>query len=600
MQVAVDCSGVPYPVLAQGKVTLCGTVESARPEGSVYRLKLVINGKSGVMPEPGQFYMLRSEKSGVLLARPISLYHAEKTHRGVSLEFLILLKGNGTKELCSLEVDDGVQILGPLGNTFPKPQPNTKVCIIGGGVGVAPVAGFAETLQPDSYDFYAAFKSGSYGLDRIKPLNLVIATDDGSVGTKGMLPVIISEAKLRLEQYSAVYACGPSPMLAYVKSIAEKAGIPCWISMEAHMACGVGVCLGCTIATTEGNKRCCKEGPVFDASILQFEKPKVSPAVIEAQKNVPLKKNPDLSVSVAGVTLRNPLIGASGTFGFGTEYASIMDVSVLGGIASKGLTLEPRPGNTGIRIWETPSGLMNSIGLQNPGIPHFIEHELPQMLALKPVAIANLSGSTIDTYIDGAKLLDQTKVPLIELNISCPNVKAGGAAWGMTCDGAASVVKEVRAVTNKPLIVKLTPQASDVVGVALACIEAGADAISLSNSFQGVVIDIERGVPVFDNIKAGFGGPAVRPMAVRLVYDLYTALQTLPVEKQKPIVGIGGISTWQDAIEFIMAGATALEVGTATFMHPLTMKRVIEGIAAFMKRKGFTNINQMCGIAHCI
>ena len=367
--------------------------------------------------------------------------------------------------------------------------------------------------------------------------------------------------------------------------------------MEAHMACGLGACLGCTIDTTEGKKRCCKEGPVFDSRILILDKPNDTVAGIKIQpRRESLTTEPDLSVNIAGVTFPNPVIASSGTFGFGTEYASLFDVNRLGGISSKGLTLEPRQGNDGIRVWETPSGLMNSIGLQNPGIPHFIEHELPQMLSLKPVAIANLSGSSLETYTKGAELLDKTDVPMIELNISCPNVSAGGAAFGMTCQAASDVVKAVRAATTKPLIVKLTPQSHELNAVALECIKAGADAISLCNSFQGIAIDIERGVPVFEKLKAGLGGPAVRPIAVRLIYELVEAINTLPAEQRVPVIAIGGIATWQDAVEFIMAGAAAVQVGTATFANPNAMIEIIDGLAAFMKRKGYAKIDDFMGI----
>jgi dihydroorotate dehydrogenase subfamily 1 len=591
MEQIKDCGGMPVPAYMTGKVTLCGTVEGAQPEGSIYMLKLALKGKTAVMPIPGQFYMLRAMKTSVLLGRPVSIFHAETTPHGISLQFLILLKGKGTAELCSLEADDEVQLLGPLGNTFPEPEKNAKACIIGGGIGVAPVAGFAETLPEKSYDFYASFKSGSYGLTHIRPETLVITTDDGSCGTPGMLPAALDTDRLRKGSYSDVYACGPAPMLAYIKKISEEAGIRCWISMEARMACGMGVCLGCSIPTTEGNKRCCKDGPVFDSRILEFSRQ------VSCERRPPLETKPDLSISIAGVKFRNPVIASSGTFGFGTEYAPVFDVNKLGGITSKGLTLEPREGNTGIRLWETPSGLMNSIGLQNPGIPHFIGNELPEMLKLKPVTIANLSGSTLETYVEGAKLLDKTTVPVIELNISCPNVAAGGAAWGMTCANADTAVRAVRTVTKKPLIVKLTPQAPDLTGVVLSCIEAGADAISLCNSFQGVAIDIERGRPVFDKVKAGFGGPAVRPIAVRLVYETVQAVNTLPETKRVPVIAIGGIATWQDAVEFIMAGATAVEAGTNMFANPLTLLEIIDGISAFMKRKGYSTIKEMCGIA---
>lgn len=616
MKPITDCNGIPYPIFTIGNVTFCDSEKGASPAGSVFKLKIETFGNDARFPAPGQFFMLRSVKSQQLLARPISVYHAERKADSIEISFLILIKGKGTNELNNLNKGEKVQILGPLGNIFPKPSDlNKKVLIIGGGIGVAPVANFAENLPPKSYDFIASFKSGSYALEYIQPENLTITTDDGSIGIHGMVTAAIDSKKLSKGEYSAVYACGPAPMLNYIKTISEEVGIQCWISMEARMACGVGVCLGCVIPTTKGNLRCCKDGPVFDSKILSFPKPepsKIKPKTKEGE-SLPLggtslpptpsprdsaPKTPDLSVTINNVKFQNPLIGSSGTFGFGTEYSSIFDVNRIGGIASKGLTLEPRQGNSGIRIWETPSGLMNSIGLQNPGIPHFIEHELPEMMKLKPVSIANLSGSSLETYVEGAKLLDKTNVPVIELNISCPNVSAGGAAFGMSCSSANTVVSAVRAITKKPLWVKLTPQASDLNGVALSCIEAGADAISLCNSFQGVAIDIETGRPIFDKIKAGFGGPAVRPIAVRLIYELYEAIQALPKEKHVPIIAIGGISTWSDVIEFIMAGADAVEVGTNTFANPNTMIECIEGIEKYMKRKGISSLNEIRGIAH--
>ena len=625
-----DCQGLPYPVFAKGEVSESSVVSGAIPFGSVHLLKVCLEAGSQE-PAAGQFYMLHAVRSDVLLGRPISVYHSEKKSDGsVELSFLILLKGKGTKELSSLEPSDKINLIGPCGNRFPYPEnlvvecaqgariettaasdkavvsirpsanstTSGRVLIIGGGIGVAPVAGFAETLPAGSYDFYASFKSGSYGLENLQANKLVITTDDGSVGVHGMLPAALTEDTLRTGNYEAVYACGPTPMLAYIQKICQAVGVKSWLSMEARMACGVGVCLGCVIDTKEGKKRCCKDGPVFDGSILIFE-PVTEVAGIKVKpRREPLaaSEEPDLSFTLKNVKFPNPVIGSSGCFGFGVEYKTLFDVNRLGGISSKGLTLEPRQGNDGIRLHETPSGLMNSIGLQNPGIPHFIEHELPEMLKLKPVAIANLSGSSIETYVEGAKLLDATEVPVIELNISCPNVSAGGAAFGMTCVSAEQAVRSVRAVTKKPLIVKLTPQSHELLPVALACIEAGADAISLCNSFQGIAIDIERGVPVFDKLKAGFGGPAVRPIAVRLVYEVVEAINKLPADRRVPVIAIGGAASWEDAVEFIMAGASAVQVGTATFANPDAMLNMIDGLSAFMKRKGYKKLEDFRGI----
>ncbi|MDR0494053.1 MAG: dihydroorotate dehydrogenase [Treponema sp.] len=298
---------------------------------------------------------------------------------------------------------------------------------------------------------------------------------------------------------------------------------------------------------------------------------------------------PDLSVVIAGVRFQNPVIAASGTFGYGREYAGIIDVSRLGGICTKGLTLNPRPGNTGIRLWETPSGLLNSIGLENPGIPAFIENELPHLRKLGPVVIANLSGSTAEEYAEGAKLLNASSVDMVELNISCPNVKAGGMAFGLDPEAAASVAAPVRrALTNKPFMVKLSPNAPDLAAVARACINAGADALSLVNTFKAMAIDLRQRRPVFDNVSAGLSGPAIKPIALRMVWDLYRELKQGGATV--PIVGLGGIACTNDALEFLMAGASAIQVGSATFTHPAAMIEIIEGIGEYMRRCGIARI----------
>ncbi|MFZ5369230.1 MAG: dihydroorotate dehydrogenase [Spirochaetota bacterium] len=300
----------------------------------------------------------------------------------------------------------------------------------------------------------------------------------------------------------------------------------------------------------------------------------------------PYNEKPDLSVQIAGITFKNPVIAASGTFGYGQEYAGLMDVSRLGGICTKGLTLHPREGNRGRRLHETPSGLMNSIGLENPGIPAFIESELPAMLDLGPVIIANLSGSTIEEYQEGARLLSATKIDMIELNISCPNVKAGGMAFGLCPADAASVVQAVRRVSDKPLIVKLSPNAPDLVGVALACVDAGADALSLVNTFKALAFDIRRRKPLFDHVTAGLSGPAIKPLALRMVWDVCAAVQV-------PVIGMGGIASTEDALEFFMAGASAIQVGTATFPRPSTMIEIIEGLETYLRAERISHLSEL-------
>ena len=298
---------------------------------------------------------------------------------------------------------------------------------------------------------------------------------------------------------------------------------------------------------------------------------------------------PDLSVKIAGVKFKNPVIAASGTFGYGTEYEGIIDVSRLGGICTKGLTLNPRPGNTGIRIWETPAGMLNSIGLENPGIHAFIENELPKMQKLGTVIIANLSGSDIEEYTEVASILNTSSVDMVELNISCPNVKAGGMAFGLDEQAAASVTASVRkALTNKPLMAKLSPNAPDLTAVAYACVNAGADALSLVNTFKALAIDIKTRKLVFDNISAGLSGPAIKPIALRMVWELCRELKN-----KVPIIGMGGIACTDDALEFLMAGAAAVQIGSATFSHPSTMIEIIDGIENYMRRLRISSVGDI-------
>jgi dihydroorotate dehydrogenase (NAD+) catalytic subunit len=298
-----------------------------------------------------------------------------------------------------------------------------------------------------------------------------------------------------------------------------------------------------------------------------------------SQKKEQKLPGPELAVTIAGVRFANPVIAASGTFGYGREYRGLVDVPRLGGICTKGLTLHPRPGNEGIRLWETPSGLLNSIGLENPGIPDFIEKELPALRALGPVVIANLSGSTIEEYIEGARLLSASSVDMLELNISCPNVKAGGMAFGLDSEAAASVTGAVRRVLDKPLVVKLSPNAPCLADIARACVDAGANALSLVNTFKAMAIDIEKQKPVFDNVSAGLSGPAIKPIALRMLWELRELVNV-------PLIGMGGIARPEDALEYLMAGAAAVQVGSATFACPQAMTEIIDGIAAYMKRKG--------------
>lgn len=297
-----------------------------------------------------------------------------------------------------------------------------------------------------------------------------------------------------------------------------------------------------------------------------------------------------LKVNINGVDFKNPVIAASGTFGFGEEYSEYFDVSRIGGISSKGLTINPKAGNEGRRLHEVTGGLINSIGLQNPGIDEFIELEIPKMRSLNTVILANMGGGTMDDYLAGASKLDKADVDIIELNISCPNVKSGGMAFGIKSCVAHEVVSEVRKVTKKPLMVKLSPNAEDIVEMAVKCREAGADSLSLVNTFKAMAIDINSRKPVFRNVFAGLSGACIKPMALRMTYEVAGAVDI-------PVIGMGGIMNAEDAIEFIMAGATAVQVGSANFVKPDIMLDIIDGMEAFMKREGIKSIDEIRGIA---
>ena len=296
-----------------------------------------------------------------------------------------------------------------------------------------------------------------------------------------------------------------------------------------------------------------------------------------------------LKTNLCGIELKNPVIASSGTFGNGREFAQFFDLSLLGGICSKGVTINKKDGNSGIRIHETIGGVMNSIGLQNPSVSVFIEKELPFMENYDTEIIVNLGGNSLEEYIEGAKLLDKTNIKIIELNISCPNVKEGGMAFGMECEPAYKVVSEVRKITTKKLMVKLSPNANNIVEIARECERAGADALSLVNTFNGLAIDIFKRRPVFDNITAGLSGPCIKPIALRMVRDVSKSVNI-------PVVGLGGIMNYKDAIEFIMAGATAIQVGTANFVNPHATIEIIEGIENFMKEQNIASLDEIRGI----
>ncbi|HIR58179.1 MAG TPA: dihydroorotate dehydrogenase [Candidatus Gallacutalibacter pullicola] len=296
----------------------------------------------------------------------------------------------------------------------------------------------------------------------------------------------------------------------------------------------------------------------------------------------------DMKVKIAGVEFENPLIAASGTFGFGREYAEFYPLSTLGGISCKGLTLKERAGNPPPRIAETPGGMLNAVGLQNPGVDYFIEHELPWLREQGTRIIANIAGNTPEEYCEMAEKLSDTDVDMIELNISCPNVKQGGVQFGTSCAGVEGITSAVRGYCKKPLMVKLSPNVSDIGEIAAAAESGGADAISMINTLTGMRIDINTRRPIIHNNTGGLSGPALLPVAVRMVWQAAGRVKI-------PIVGMGGISKWQDAVELLLAGASALQIGTVFFSDPYAPVKILEGLQSYLDRNGIGSVTELTG-----
>lgn len=313
---------------------------------------------------------------------------------------------------------------------------------------------------------------------------------------------------------------------------------------------------------------------------------------MEASPKTPRHTTVDLAVDLGGLSMKNPVTTASGTFAAGREYADFVDVASLGAVTTKGVSLNGWEGNAAPRIAETPSGMLNSIGLQNPGVAHLKAHELPWLADQGATTIVNVSGHSFDEYVQVIEALEEAPVDAYEVNISCPNVDAGGMTMGCHVPSVEKVVSLCRAATKRPLIVKLTPNVTDITEIARAAEAAGADAISLINTLLGMAVDAKRRRPVLARVVGGFSGPAVKPVALRMVWQCHQAVKV-------PILGMGGIASGTDAVEFMLAGATAVAVGTANFVNPTATVDVIDGIAAYCEEQGVEHVTDLIGALEC-
>jgi dihydroorotate dehydrogenase (NAD+) catalytic subunit len=602
---------------------LCKVSESKRSGG--YELFSLID-PDGPEPEPGQFYMLATEQhwdernGRPFLPRAISVAETGPTTNGIRLDFLIEGIGPGTNRLCNLAPGEHIHLNGPLGNSFSTPRelhqllypadrqvdavrPSGAI-LVGGGIGIAPLALLRRTFAVRNIPtrVLLGFRDGAHsgGLDELfSCCEVRLASDDGHVGHHGYVTDLLA-AMLEGDDASsaAVYACGPPPMLNAVGKLCIDSGVPCELAMESPMACGYGACFGCTVPDGNGGyARLCVDGPVARGrvggasggrGVLFFARPtpKAPPEPLQAKNPATGGRPPDSPspfgspVDFCGIELAHPVINASGTFdaiAARRVYGdALLEWFPFSAFVSKTITPEPRAGNEPQRIWETPAGMINSIGLPNKGLEGFLTEDLPQLAELPVPLIVSVMATGREEF---ARLVrgvgERGEVAALELNVSCPNVHSGLIVGEQPAETEA-LLERLRPLTEKPLIVKLTPNVANPADVAVAAEQGGADAVSLINTLKASAIDPAKGMPGIAAGHGGLSGPAVRPIAIAQLRAVAAAVSI-------PIVGMGGIATGADAIEFFSAGARLVAVGTENFRDPRAGERVAREIAGALE-----------------
>jgi len=595
---------------------LCRVSES-KPSGGYHLFSLV--DEEGPEPQPGQFYMLATEEhweqqgARPFLPRALSVAETGPAANGVRLDFLIEGIGPGTDRLCELTKGERLWLNGPLGNSFSTPAalqqasplaegnsdaPPSGAILVGGGIGIAPLAllrrTFAEKNIPTRVLLGFRDEAHSGGLDELfSCCEVRLASDDGHLGHHGYVTDLLAAMLEGNDARSAaVYACGPPPMLDAVGSLCTEASVPCELAMESPMACGYGACFGCAVPRGDGSYlRLCVDGPVIrplpGGGVVGGPAPEDalatgggggSPAATGPAGPTTLAPP---TVDFCGIELKNPVINASGTFdaiAARRVYGdALLEKFPFSAFVSKTITPKPRAGNEPQRIWETPAGMINSIGLPNRGLEGFLAEDLPQLAELPVPLIVSVMATGHEEF---AKLVrgvgERDEVAGIELNVSCPNVHSG-LIVGEQPSETEALLEALRPLTEKPLIVKLTPNVANPAEVAVAAEEGGADAVSLVNTLKASAIDPATGQPGIASGHGGLSGPAVRPVAIAQLRAVAAAVSI-------PIVGMGGISTGSDAQEFLSAGATLVAVGTESFRDPRAGERVANEIVGALER----------------
>jgi dihydroorotate dehydrogenase (NAD+) catalytic subunit len=570
---------------------LCPVAENRASGG--YRLFSLLDPE-GPEPQPGQFYMLATERSWPgptqrpYLPRALSVAEATPAADGVRLDFLVEGIGPGTDRLCDLEMGEQVWVTGPLGNAFSEPKdlrPGAAGAIlIGGGIGIAPLAilrrRFAERNVPIRVLLGFRDQEHSGGLDDLFACCEVgLASEDGHIGHHGYVTDLLSSMLAGDDATSAVvYSCGPPPMLEAVAQLCSSHDVPCQLAEESPMACGFGACFGCAVPNPDGGYfRLCVDGPVTSAGgAVGGPIPEEALATGRGGGSPAATGPADATahaVDFCGIELADPVINASGTYDaiaarkvFGDE---LLEQFPFAAFVSKTITLEPRAGNEPQRIWETPAGMLNSIGLPNRGLDGFLVEDLPQLAELPVPLIVSVMGTSHEQFARLVKgVAERDEVAAVELNVSCPNVHSGLIVGEQPAETEA-LLETLRPLTEKPLIVKLTPNVADPATVAVAAEAGGADAVSLINTLKGSAIDPASGEAALAAGHGGLSGPAVRPIALQ-------HLRAVTAATRLPAIGMGGIGSGADAREFLAAGATLVAVGTENFRDPRAGSRIRE------------------------
>jgi len=564
----------------------------------IFRLSLLIN--QSLEAKPGQFVTLESFCGGKIWRRPFSVYDQlqDKDSRDFSVCFKVV--GENTRHYASLKLGDKISVLGPLGNPIHINENVENHILVAGGIGRAGLAYLTEELK--RLDRRAIFLYGAKNdrevFDVYRLNNCCQRVEIVTEVENHMFATDLLNREMALSNYHGVnteiIACGPNAMLEKVAQIADERGIPCQVIMEILMACGVGSCKGCAIPKKSGGYfHLCQDGPALPADLVDWEKLKRPSVIVTEERRVPVEKI-NMGVVLVGqsgkqLILPSPIILESGCLDEGAVIDGPVDLTYVGAIKSKGLTLEPRAGNPPPRVCETPSGMLNSIGLENVGLTKFISEQLPLRKSLGVEVIVNFSGATVHEFVEMAVKLAEAGVRVMELNLSCPNTEKGGQMFAVSYGDTEEVVAAVhRAVSEAFLLVKLSPMAPNVVDIAQAAAYSGADALSLFNTYLGMKIDLVTRRPAIGNIYGGMSGPEVRPMALRMVH---LVCQKVSIS----VVASTGITCGEDAAEYLIVGAQAVAVGAGIFSNPNAGPEIFHGLRKIVSDYGMSDIKELVG-----